>query len=72
MEPLRQRVAGPTYEDKDLDTNFTNEREWGILPQTSRLLDLTYEAKTLTRITRMNANGRGFAGGRGGMINIKN
>ena len=25
--PRHQRDAGPTYEDKDFDTNFTNERE---------------------------------------------
>ena len=24
-----QRVAGPHYEDKDFDTNYTNERELG-------------------------------------------
>ena len=23
-----QQVAGPTYEDTDFDTNYTNEREW--------------------------------------------
>jgi hypothetical protein len=59
----------PTYEDKDFDANFTNEREWGILQQRTqrpqRRQGLETRIQTRHEFHELTRMGDDFAGGKG-------